>query len=438
MTGICTSGGPSQPKALTDPVIAFTTAVLEPVAIASGLEFLVPYLPIFGALAAVDAAVFCATDPPALPALGQQDFIDLLNFGNIPSQQAALSKFRDFLSYYLWYAECECSSGGTPGPGSPASPPANLPQPTNITVPVQGGGAPCGTDFVAFLHITDNAVHAWNYPPPGTSPQNYALPAQSTSFEWQLLITDTSASGAKLQATLEFFALDGTTLLGTSSLSAWTPTVIGSAVGYATPGGTVASLRSGSTAAVNGLFPDIPYQTANVPAAAAYVHIFGKNNGTASASLEWALQFAVFCGGATPLTDGCCPPDPNVLAGILQIQAQLTALLASQPTLGVRSYAAGAAHAGLSGAGTLAFTDQAIGVKVSLTMVPSSAGQVFGDPVYYANAGFINMVTEQGPLTGVRIEYDGQFIPFPALVASLAYSLAAGFIATITEVTAGP
>jgi hypothetical protein len=147
---------------------------------------------------------------------------------------------------------------------------------------------------------------------------------------------------------------------------------------------------------------------------------------------------AVYCGGTTSDSNGCCPEDPAVLAAILQVQAQLTSLIASMPTGAVNSYAAGAAHTGLTGNGALSFTDDAIGVKVNLTTAPPNVGVVIGDPNYYTNAGWLNLITEQGPLSGIRIEYDGQFIPFPVLVASLAYSLTAGVVATITEVTAGP
>lgn len=437
MTAICASSGPSQPKSLTSPVIALTTTVMEAIVAASGQEELLPFVPILGGLTAVQASVLCGSDPPSLPTFVGQDFIDVINFGDVKAQQAALLKFNDWLLYYEWFIACECVTGAQPTQTTPPALPSPLPDPTTVTTTPGAGGTPCQivTQGTAFT-INDNASHQIGLRSGGGNGPN-AIPAGATSIVWAL---DSQSNGTSLGPhvvwTITFYASDQTTVLASYTFPANVPNAPGHNDWWANAGSSTPTSVP-YPALVNGLPEGAPTVTTPVPAGAAWYNGFIIES-VASTSVSVFWNAAIYCGGSTPGSSGCCPPDPTVLTALVQIQAQLAAILGSQPSLGVRSYASGAAHAGLSGAGPLSFTDSPLGVRVNLTTVPGAAGQVFGDPVYYANAGWINLVTTEGTLAGVRVEYDGQFIPFAGLVSSLTYSLAAGFVATITEVTAGP
>jgi hypothetical protein len=267
-------------------------------------------------------------------------------------------------------------------------------------------------------------------------PDYLALPSGASSLIWEMLTYSYDATHHSTRhAILTFYASDHATSLGSTSaefLYAQPTYGAGGGVAWLT-GVTTGQSVPNTLAAIAALG-----MTATIPTGAAYVSIaYTETLGTASSDISQSA-ITVYCGGSSADSPNCCPDLSPVITGITQLQATLAALLVSQPSLGATSYASGAVHAGLSAAGALSFTDAAIGVKVNLTTLGPTTGAIYGDPIYYPNAGFINLLTEQGPLAGIRVEYDGQFVPFPSLIASLTYSFPVGTVATITEITAGP
>jgi len=75
---------------------------------------------------------------------------------------------------------------------------------------------------------------------------------------------------------------------------------------------------------------------------------------------------------------------------------------------------------------------------VTLTTIPARLGEAAGDPTRIFDAGYVTTITAEAPQTTTRLTFGEQLILLPQLTEQIGYSLGAGVVATITEITRGP
>lgn len=102
-------------------------------------------------------------------------------------------------------------------------------------------------------------------------------------------------------------------------------------------------------------------------------------------------------------------------------------------------YIAAAVHATLSGAGSFAIQGL-LGVKVDITTLPSSYGLSGTSPTEHFELGWITFGTADGYPQSIRVDHDPTVAlpPRCGLFTELAYDLAPGVVATITELLREP
>jgi hypothetical protein len=345
-------------------------------------------------LVSYDLSTLCPSGPPAMPTFSTTDIELLLAPIGFPGKAAAEAKFADFLTNIFWGIFCECSSG-TPTVSAPAAYPTGGPQATVIGPPT----APC-------------VEQDWNS---HTRFDGDALPLLVLQFPTQNVTsfrcTLTSVSEISPGSTLTYSLVQSATFGGASLR---TDTV---AVAVATP------------------------QTVVIPRVqGAYflnVNVHPANPGTGRSS-AFGSVFQAFCDGQAPggTQPACCPPDPIVQAQLDQILSLITLIQRQAVPF---AYVASTAHAGLSGAGTIAIQGL-IGVKVDVTTLPSAIGREGTSPTEYFDMGFLTFGTADGYPQAFRLERSPQ-IQLPSRCSaftSLAYDLAPGVVVTITELVREP
>jgi hypothetical protein len=410
--------------------------------LAAALGFVAPE--IAGVVAAIIGAinielpVICGSPPPPYPTTSELATALAGLYGTTTEVASLVELATQWVVANQWPNYCQCVTGPQPTPPAATAGPTSQP-----TVPgANQAGSPCLTFVGNLLNL--GYAH-------GPAPLNISagssttvcavLPAGATSILWNFEAQQQGGSGTQGTFTVSWYAADNTTVIATDVFDAWAGSTPTTYVGWWAQGATIGSAVTSTGPAVNGLGPGLPIVTTSVPAGAVFVGVNVTNPGPTSGYTGAVAGFclgAVYCNGSSPTSTGCCPPDPAITSALAQIQVSLAQLLASLPALGVTSYASGVAHTALSSYGALTFVGVPVGVKVNLTTIPTAIGRVIGDPEYYFNAGYISLQTEQGALAPVRVTYDGQFIPFTALISSLDYTFGPGVIATITEITAGP
>jgi len=154
---------------------------------------------------------------------------------------------------------------------------------------------------------------------------------------------------------------------------------------------------------------------------------------TGRSRVDFYCDFA-FPGG--PISSCGCPPDPIMSAQLQQI-LNITTLIQRQAA--PFGYVVGAAHAGLSGNGTIALSDL-IGVQVDVTTLPASYGRATGEPDEFFELGFLTWGTADGYRSSTRLEHAQQvlFPPLAGVFTVLGYTLAPGVVATVTELVREP
>jgi hypothetical protein len=166
------------------------------------------------------------------------------------------------------------------------------------------------------------------------------------------------------------------------------------------------------------------------------VNIQGRTNGTISTD-TFDLDLNITCGGGCgSLAAPCCPPDP-VLMGLVARLVNAVDLIQRQSV--PFGYVPGTVHAGLTGSNVLA-VQGLIGAKVDVTTLPAHFGVAAGTPAEHFDLGWLTWGTADGYPQSERIEHNPQ-LSLPARAGAftdLAYNLAAGVVATITELKREP
>lgn len=397
MTSICTGGGPSHPRSgLADTIIldsALIAAALTP-----GLEWLEPFIAAASGITVLHLPDLCATDPPADPGLTAADVNNFFLFPGLGPGLDGQQKIIQLLERFLWYACCECVSGGTPSAPTPPTAPTGLPQinpPSVVTAPKV---APCAVG-------------------PTTSAAMTALPFRL--YPAQLIPNGCTSILASM-----FINHSTGVTSGCTFVPVW---YVDLARNYLVSTGTSYVLASGASLAV-----EIP-----VPVQARYLDFVAQTPTNGSSIDRANLQVDYYCGNHPGETvEPCCPPDQNILGLLMQIQSLTTLIQRQTAPFG---YVPGTVHSALTGSGQLAVSDL-IGAKILMTTIPAYSGQQAGDPTEYFDVGWFAWGTADGFQERQFLTHAPQ-LSFPAAPGAqtlLGYSWNPGVVVEITELLREP
>lgn len=433
MTALCASNGPSQIKPNVAANLDATAAFVATTLTAAGLPALAVIAGYVGAYV-IDLATVCTEDPPALPTLTVQDYLNITVPALIPSRDASVQKFKDLVTRLLWPSLCQCVSGAQPGP---------LPLPT---IPVDWPTAPSGGSLGCW-------VKGWNGVAQG--PQESAGGGPKLSdLSTQLLpgtagATYVPASGVTATRMIlpsGFSPTDGTIVLdlpaqtapcgsgshthdvevGVDCLNS-SGTIIGG--GYPTVGQTACGTTPPYTTHVSSNFT-VPSGTVALGCWAAYPW----SNAPVTDAVN--INITLNCpGGGSGVPCSQCPPDQTTAAMLESIRATVQQL---QRYLVPFAYVVGATHSSLSGAGELTIPNALKGLLVTVTTNPSYTGVVVGDPNAVFDVGYISV----GDSTGWAYTQPIRRSPWTWLPPDMptwtkvGYSLNPGVVVSIGEVEA--
>lgn len=377
-----------------------------------------------------DLNTFCVTDPPAMPTIGINDVIGLLNPQDQLAFQPAAAKFRDLVANYAWRAFCQCDGGTVPAAVS--APSAVLqynPQPSTGTAITSG---PCFDQTVYSIDVLRDLS-------PGAS----------------------GSAGTIYPLTQRFSSTPGTAPRGFTGYTGTVPT-------YRLPAGAVSAHIRGHKYFVGGsrAFP-LQYGLATWNAAGSNVGGIGTSNMTLtvgdydSAPLNpgalgtGALDYAVYfeqgpsdpslvadmelifqCSSAAPAqVQPCCPPDASMVAVVNQILGYVQLL---QRQTAPFAYVSGASHS-VSGSGILS-VQGLLGMKLTLDSYGSAVGMMSGDPAEFFEAGWFAWGNADGFTERTLITHSPQvsFPPVAGQYTHLGYTLGQGVSATIVELSREP
>lgn len=395
MTSICPSGGTSSAR----PGYAATVAMTVPAIGALLNNIPTPWAVAFAALLGLvnyDLGVFCTIDPPTLPTLVAQDFLDILTLDNPVAHGVAQRKLQDFVSYYAWFQYCQCDSAVTPLPTAPQAQPTGMP----AINPPGGGVYPTGAPCYTFVDSSNNME--------ARGDSNFHPLNGATSLAISVsTAAETLVSPHTFTVFVSFF--DATpTFTGSKSWNI-NATGITNTTPAAVPAGST-QFRLG-TATTNG-------DTANRP---------------------WTAQYDFYCGfpgGAGPsVAPVPCVADPFTTLMLQQI-LQLVTLIQREAV--PFAYVPGPAHSGLTGSGTVA-VQGILGVLLNVS-VPARSGLEVGTPDTVFGVGWLNFGTADGYTDRVFIHTDSQLVypPVAGQFTLVGYSLEPDVSMTMTELLREP
>lgn len=346
-------------------------------------------------------ATFCTNDPPALPTFTAQDVIDLINPYNPFAYNAAQSKFQDLVGAFMWHDLCRCDSGAIPTVPTPPAAPTGMP---NINPPGVGPtyptGQPCNTFDFGDITFTATGEHTYaGIPAANFTSATVDLLERSRDHD---SIGQISFVGIWQDASHNFISSFG---VGTNS------------------SGVVAS-----------------HVSSNKPSNAVYLAPDWSVNTGLSAPITMHAVINMYCGSApgdqTGVVPSPCPTDPFVQATLDQILALVTLI---QRQAAPFAYVTGAAHTGLSGAGS--FTVQGLlGARVEITDFGFNTSVESGNPDELWHAGWVNWGNADG-VSSRQFLTNEQTLTLPSLAGQYTefhYSLAPGVVATVTELEREP
>lgn len=393
---ICSSGISREKAGLATSIVVDQAYVQH--LLPAGLAWIYPYLPWMHGLEIGDVGAFCAIDPPTWTVPTGPQIFDFITGGNFANANLVQQFIQDVTRAYLWYNLCECASVTTPAAPTAPTAPSNLPAVNPPTVVQPNTAQPClvrpfhgqnvagfivDTGFIPLPSSSGMSVflHGIANPPPTAGFHDYGL-----TPTWWTLVPFAVVRGDARQI-----------------------------VSYL--GGTVQTLAPPAGATHLSISMDQPGPPYN----------FGS---------LFDLDVTVYCNGDLPtgVASPCCPPDPILHATLLQI-LQLATLM--QRNLAPFAYVAGASHAGLTGNGALTIPS-CLGVRVTLTTIPTWVGVEAGDPTEYFEAGWLSWGDSTGFAAREFLSHNPQ-LSFPAEAARytrIGYTLAPGVVATIQELYA--
>lgn len=431
MTSVCSGGGPSQQKTGYNDNVSLSVDAI------SGLLGLFGFGEASAALSLLITAknfylpVFCAADPPSDPGVGPLDVAAALNYGDPQTNIPAIMKLSQWFQSQYWYQVCECSSGTQPTP-----PTASDPGPVG-----QNSGAPNGNNAPCF----DNSFTASIASPGNSSTTLDATPSLLPTAG--AAVVGTADIGAGSGLTVNYYPIESTItsfdytvrsvaedlgLSGTEFLACNFYTGNSS-------GAQATSQQLGSTNQSGDITGTIPHGNAFLwPSSATHYGIscwkpFSSSATGVTESLS--MELVGKCSGPS-LGQICCPPDPEITSKLDQIYSLL---LTTYSTVPVRTpnYAAGTAHSGLSGNGTIGLDATTTAVLLVVDTLPAVYTVIDGTPLTYLDIGWVTPVTNQGPEAGIEVTRATQVIPLPAASISLDYTFPPGQSVTVTELQPG-
>jgi hypothetical protein len=362
-----------------------------------------------------DLNQLCGAAQPPDPVLTPQDFVDAVDIGNIVANGNAVNRIRQWFNFMMWPTWCDCADGTAP----PAATTSPLP---NVGV---GSGLPAGpigaTCWDATATISKNTpqeyVFARTFPVtsdlPGWDPASGPAPQRlPTPTPTQVFFTGTRNNTIHPN---EFFSCS---LLCYDTTGA--RLVAGDFDGTTTPVNT-ASRIGGTVVANAGYYWPV-------------VSVIGTltDPDTATGRVE------LFCGPSTPTTPlvPCCPPDTSLDTRLRRIEDYERVIIQLLGTAG-RALVDGVRHAGLSGGGSLVFTDAALAVRVEIKNLPPSWPQNVQTPPYLFSAGFITPTAEGVAMRGSRLIYESQTFPLDRHATGIDWQLPVGLTIDIVELLPG-
>lgn len=357
-------------------------------------------------LVSIDVPSFCSTDPPTLPTITADDIGALLApLANPAGFLTARQKMQDLVEIYIWNKLCKCDSGATPTIPSPPAEPTGSPQLNPPYLPTATAN-PCLTvENTAHATASSGGTYVMFI---GTGAQGSAtgaipLPANATRLEvdWDVV----GIAGQAYQIDYEGYNAAGSFTDALTS-TAWTGSHSERKV-HTIPAG-VTQFKFGWAATGTG-----------VPA-------------------DFHVRATFFCGGATSTTPvgAPCVVDPisqqlleTILRNVELLQRQLIPF----------AFITGASHS-ISGSGEIALSHPIVGIDLQVTAIPSSYGQMDGDPITYFDLGFINIAAGDA-WSDQRVVGNDRVLWLPRAMSSattIGYSLAPGVTATLVELEREP
>jgi hypothetical protein len=214
---ICTSGF-SRPKAGIPKNIIITSDVMRAL-LAGSAPWLQPFA--YGMPdISIDSTVFCASDPPALPAWTEPILIALGAFsGTGPQMAIAAAQMAQWVTGIAWYQWCECSAAPQPVAPAPPPPPTNVP---TFTPPAPTSTTP---GYLGTI-LSDAPLDYWRMADPtygrvvSIGSQFIDLMPWSMGQGWQGFSGPASDGGAYLSAG-GFLVVDNYPIPAVSSLEGW-------------------------------------------------------------------------------------------------------------------------------------------------------------------------------------------------------------------------
>lgn len=393
---ICASGA-SRAKSTSAASVVVDSAYVKSL-LPAGLAWLYDYLPAFERLELGNVGTFCASDPPTWTLPTSAELFSYLTGGPIGNALQIQGFIGDVARAYIWYKLCECTSGATPAPPAAPSPPSGLPAlnpPSVVSLPLT---TPCDSSSTTGVVVFTGTTYSTGGP--------IWLSRSATSVVFTLKNTLSTGAGCSVN-----FQLDWTQVYPSFSVlhsDAYT------------------LLVNHSQVVTLPVWPNSDECVITVTG----------STGTGSSTGSWTAD--VYCADQTPgaRQSPCCPPDPVLTARVNQILDMVTLIQRQSVPFG---YVSGAAHAGLTGNGSFAVSGL-IGCKVDMTTIPSSYGSAVGTPTEHFDLGFVTFATPDGYPSSQRLEHQPTFL-MPArcgAYTTLAYTLAAGVVATITELLREP
>lgn len=403
MTSVCVGGVASQLKAGKPSRIYLDTEFVASI-LPLPLAWLVPFLPYLPPIF-VDLTAFCAGEPPSPPNLVEATMSAVLAGGEFGAAVVAAELIQAVILNQFWYLACECTSGTQPTAPTPQAEPSGIVRinpPSVVTGPTAGA---CGSFSGSGTPIHAGAQIALvGSGAQGSVSGSILIPAGTTSV--RVTLTRTNSDTFVTECHGEFFNTAGT-------FSGTTPNID----------------QSTNTTTV---------QFANVTGQNTFKYMAAQLTGATQTTAVVSVVVDFFCGGQNPgqVVSPCCPPDPIMTGMLTQILNYVTLIQRQAVPFG---YVLGTAHTALSGAGALSISGL-LGVKVSVTTLPSSYGVAGTSPPEHFDLGFVTFGTPDGFPSAFRLTRNPQTM-MPArcsVYTDLDYDLAPGVVVTITELRREP
>lgn len=378
--------GTSQPIPGLQTTFYLTGGTLALLASALGLTWLAEVFGFVGGLS-FNLTDICNVDPPADPGLTAADIYCALNpFFNVCDQASALAKLTNLLVRFAWFQWCECVGASTPAAPTVPSAPSGTPTINPVTIIGNQTSTQCfdsGTSLP--IGPVTAAVNYGTWQLPG-------IPVPYTQYFSGGIDQPASPlpNPTPLSAQFTLHVNNEGAHAGTYSLDIIdvTTTTFGTiAAGQI----NLAAVNSTTTTAIFALSPNT---------VALAWQMSPGNVGTQTNTFTLDVKF--FCNGNAiggNNTLGCCPPDPNLMAAIADIQQLVTFV---QRYLVPFAFVSGTSHAGLTGTSNVGVA-QLIGLLVTVTAYPANPRTSPGNPTYYFDLGWISLSETGGMILEHRV-----------------------------------